>query len=137
MPPPRGNASGSIYIGLLRSRQLIWSEDEWQWSFKGQTWQGGAARPRAHATFARLGPCGPLVCLFISSCFSGKNIDAIKSPPNLSSGRSLKRQNTQNRHFLLCGVITKIRGSMENPHKSIQNMMITWYNILICWNMHP
>jgi hypothetical protein len=28
MPPPRGNASGSIYIGLLRSRQLIWSEDE-------------------------------------------------------------------------------------------------------------
>jgi hypothetical protein len=29
---------------------------------------------------------------------------------NLSSGRSLKRQNTQNTIFLLCRVITKIRG---------------------------
>jgi hypothetical protein len=27
-----------------------------------------------------------------------------------SSGRSLKRQNTKNRYFLFCRVITKIRG---------------------------
>jgi hypothetical protein len=33
-----------------------------------------------------------------------------KSQVNLSSGRFLKRQNTQNRVFLLCRVITKIRG---------------------------
>jgi hypothetical protein len=25
---------------------------------------------------------------------------------------------------------------MENPHKSMQNMIITLHNILICWNMH-
>jgi hypothetical protein len=37
MPLPRGNASGSIYIGLFRSRQLIWSEDGRQQSFEGQT----------------------------------------------------------------------------------------------------
>jgi hypothetical protein len=29
---------------------------------------------------------------------------------NLSSGRFLKRKNTQNRVFLFCRVITKIRG---------------------------
>jgi hypothetical protein len=27
-------------------------------------------------------------------------------------------------------------GSMDNPHKSMQNMIITFNNILICWNMH-
>jgi hypothetical protein len=27
-------------------------------------------------------------------------------------------------------------GSMENPHKLMQNMIITTNNILICWNMH-
>jgi hypothetical protein len=37
MPPPRGNALGSIYIGLFRSRQLIWSENGRQRSFEGQT----------------------------------------------------------------------------------------------------
>jgi hypothetical protein len=40
-------------------------------------------------------------------------------------GRSLKRQNTQNRIFLFLGVITKIKGSMENPHKSMKIMIIT------------
>jgi hypothetical protein len=25
---------------------------------------------------------------------------------------------------------------MENPHKSMQNMIITTNNILICWNIH-
>jgi hypothetical protein len=33
-----------------------------------------------------------------------------KASVNLNSGRSLKRQNTQKRYFLFCGVITKIRG---------------------------
>jgi hypothetical protein len=33
-----------------------------------------------------------------------------KSQVNMSSGRSLKRQNTQNRVFLSYRVITKIRG---------------------------
>jgi hypothetical protein len=33
-----------------------------------------------------------------------------KSQVNLSSGRFLKCQNTQNRVFLFCRVITKIRG---------------------------
>jgi hypothetical protein len=33
-----------------------------------------------------------------------------KSQVNLSAGRSLKYKNTQNRVFLFCGVITKIRG---------------------------
>jgi hypothetical protein len=32
-----------------------------------------------------------------------------KSQVNLSPGRSLKHKNTQNRIFLFCGVITKIR----------------------------
>jgi hypothetical protein len=33
-----------------------------------------------------------------------------KSQVNLSPGRSVKRKNTQNRVFLFCRVITKIRG---------------------------
>jgi hypothetical protein len=48
-----------------------------------------------------------------------------KSQVNLSSRRSLKHQNTQNRVFLFCRVITKIGGFMENPHKSMKNMIIT------------
>jgi hypothetical protein len=54
----------------------------------------------------------------------GKILTPEKSSLRLSSGRSLKRKNTQTRCFLLCRVITKIRGSMENPHKSMQNMII-------------
>jgi hypothetical protein len=53
---------------------------------------------------------GPLSFFFISCWFSGKNIDARKTPLNLSPGRILKCQNTQNRYFLFFRVITKIRG---------------------------
>jgi hypothetical protein len=58
-----------------------------------------------------------------------------KASVNLSSGRSVKRQNTQNRYFLFFGVITKIRGIDGKSHKSMQNMIITSDNISICWNM--
>jgi hypothetical protein len=42
-----------------------------------------------------------------------------KSQVNLSLGRFLKCKNAQNMVFLFCRVITKIRGSMENPHKTL------------------
>jgi hypothetical protein len=40
---------------------------------------GGTARPRAHATWSRLGLGDPLSCFFILSCFLCKNIKARKS----------------------------------------------------------
>jgi hypothetical protein len=93
---------------------LLWST---RWRFRGVTWPYS-----------------------LTSCDPKGSRDKIlmpeKSQVNLSSGRFLNCQNTQNRVFLFCRVITKIRGSMENSHKSMQNMIITNNNILICWNMH-
>jgi hypothetical protein len=37
LPPPQGNALGGLYIGLFRSRRLIWDEDGRHQSFEGQT----------------------------------------------------------------------------------------------------
>jgi hypothetical protein len=62
----------------------------------------------------------------------GKILMPKKSQVNLSTGRFLKHKNTQNGVFLFCRVITKIRGSMENSHKSLQIMIITTNNIIIC-----
>ena len=42
-----------------------------------------------------------------------------KSPVNLSPYRSLKRENTQNRVFLSCRVITKIKGTLREIPKNI------------------
>ena len=42
-----------------------------------------------------------------------------KSPVNLSPYRSLKQKNTQNRVFLSCRVITKIRGILREIPKNI------------------
>jgi hypothetical protein len=76
---------------------------------------GGTARGGDRATFSRLGRGGPLSCFFISSLLSGKKRNARKNLILLSSGRPLKCQNTQNRRFLFCRVITKIRGSGKSP----------------------
>jgi hypothetical protein len=43
----------------------------------------------------------------------GKILMPEKSQVNLSPGRSLKRKNTQNKVFLFCRVITKIKGIDE------------------------
>jgi hypothetical protein len=65
----------------------------------------------------------PLGLVSLTSSSSGVYRDKIltlqKSQVNLSLGRSLKLKNTQNRVFLSCRVITNIRGSMENPHKTL------------------
>jgi hypothetical protein len=56
----------------------------------------------------------PLGLISLTSSPPGASRDKIltpkKSQVNLSLGRSLKRKNTQNRVFLFCRVITKIRG---------------------------
>jgi hypothetical protein len=80
----------------------------------------GAPRPK-QAWVARPGqglmppmlvwPMGPI--LLTSSSRDGshdKILTLKKSHLNLSSGRFLKCKNTQNRIFLFCRVITKIRG---------------------------
>jgi hypothetical protein len=57
----------------------------------------------------------PSVTCCAPSASRGIILTPKKSHVNLSLGRSLKRKNTQNRVFLFCRVITKIRGSIENP----------------------
>jgi hypothetical protein len=99
-----------VSIGLFRSSWAIWSEDRRHRRHKGQTSYGGAARDGSRATYACLGPGGPLQYFFISGFFLCKKFHARKSSVNLSSGRSLKHQNTQKRCFLFRRVITKIRG---------------------------
>jgi hypothetical protein len=69
---------GGLYIGLFRARRSIWDEDRQYRSFEGQT-RLGCVTSRARATSAHLGPGGPLVCFFFSSCCSMKNSDPRKS----------------------------------------------------------
>jgi hypothetical protein len=87
----------------------------------------GSSRPK-RAWVARQGPVPhvliwPLGLISLTSSPPGASRGKILTPEkyqvNLSLGRSLKRKNTQNRVFLFYRVITKIRGSMENPHKTL------------------
>jgi hypothetical protein len=96
------------------------------WAFLGQAEHpemkiddSGGSRPK-WARVARLGkgPVPPMLVwpLGLVSLTSsplgasrGKILTPKKSQVNLSLGRSLKRKNTQNRVFLFCRVITKIR----------------------------
>jgi hypothetical protein len=65
----------------------------------------------------------PLGLISLTSSSPGTSRDKILTlqnfSVNLSSGRSLKLENTQNRVFLSYRVITKMGGSMENPHKTL------------------
>jgi hypothetical protein len=47
---------------------------------RGRMSMGGATSPKACATYALLGPSGPLECFLFSSCFSRKTINTRKSP---------------------------------------------------------
>jgi hypothetical protein len=77
---------------------------------------GGSRLKRAWVVRPGLGPV-PLVLFWalwppsLTSCAPvashGKVLAPKKSQVNLSSGRFLKRKNTQNRVFLFCRVITK------------------------------
>jgi hypothetical protein len=95
------------------------------------------AQPRPVPPVLKWASWPPLLTSCASEGSHNKILTLKKSQVKLSLGRSLKRINTQNMVFLFCRVITKIRGSMKNPHKSMQNMIIITNNILICWNMHP
>jgi hypothetical protein len=58
-----------------------------------------------------------------------------KSQVNMSLRRFLKHKITQNMVFINGRVITEIGGSIENPHKSLQIMIITTNNIIVCRNV--
>jgi hypothetical protein len=75
---------------------------------------GGAAWPRAHATYAVLGSGGPLAYFLSSGCFSCKNIQATKILGQFEFKKVLETlKYTKYRCFLFCKVITKIRGIDE------------------------
>jgi hypothetical protein len=80
---------------------------------------GGATTRPGRATWARLAPGPHLIDFLIFRASRGKILMLQKSWVNLSSGRFVELKNTQNKVFLSRGVITKIRGSMENPHKTL------------------
>jgi hypothetical protein len=113
LPPPRGNASGGLYMGLFRLSWAIWSSrdsrDRQHRRHDGQTALDGAAW---------LGPAPPMLVWDVvapsrassSHVYSQVKIwTPEKASVNLSLGKSLKHQNTQNMYFLFCRVITKIR----------------------------
>jgi hypothetical protein len=108
-PPPRGNTSGGLYIGLLRLRQSIWDKDGRHRRHDGQTDLGGMAWP-ARATWSHLILVAPSCASSSHFVALGKIITPEKTSLRLSSKRSIKRKNTQNRCFLFCKVITQIRG---------------------------
>jgi hypothetical protein len=81
----------------------------------GHGWRG--PRPVPPMLIWPLGLSSLTSCALCAS--RGKILTPKKSQVNLSLGKFLKCKNTQNRVFLFCRVITKIRGSMENPHKSL------------------
>jgi hypothetical protein len=110
---------GGLYIGILGQAERLETKMD----------SSGASRPKqAWVAWPGQGPVPPVLgwCLdFVlltssplgASC--GKILTPEKSQVNLSPRRSLKRKNTQNRVFLFYRVITEIRGSMENPHKTL------------------
>jgi hypothetical protein len=109
LPPPRGNALGGLYMGLFRLSWAIWSRDGLHRRHDGQTALGGAAW---------LGPTPPMLLWDVvapsrassSHVYSQVKIWTLeKASVNLSLGKSLKHQNTQNMYFLFCRVIAKIR----------------------------
>jgi hypothetical protein len=109
---PHENAlGGGLYIDIFTSSWVVWDEDGRHRSLDSQMAPGGAAWPRAHATSARWSSWPTS----LTSCSLKGSHDKIlmpeKSQINLSLGRFLKRQNTQNNVFLFCRVITKIRGT--------------------------
>jgi hypothetical protein len=75
---------------------------------------GGSSPKQASVARPSKGPMPPGLVSLTSSPLGashGKILTPKESQVNLSPGRSLKRQNTQNRVFLFCRVITKIRGT--------------------------
>jgi hypothetical protein len=94
------SSKGGLYIGVFRSSRASGDKDgQHQRSSEAQTSLGGSAWPGDHATWSRLAPGPHLVDSSPPSSSRGKILTLEKSQVNLSPGRSLKRQNTQNRVF--------------------------------------
>jgi hypothetical protein len=110
LPPPRGNASGRSLYRHFRSSWSIWDEDGCHQRSGDQTRLGGMAW-LWHVPLVPIWASWPLS---LTCCAPDASHDKIltlkKSQVNLSSGRFLKHQNTQNRVFLSCIVVIKIRG---------------------------
>jgi hypothetical protein len=110
LPPLCENTLRGLYTKHVRSSSAIWNEDGRHQRLDSQTGLGSVWPG------VGLAPLGLVWSVVAPSHASSSQVycqvkigTPEKGTVNLSSKRSLKCQNTQNRYFLFCRVITKIR----------------------------